>query len=329
MLGKKSNKTIVEERAQVQSLIDNLQRFYTNKSCDEYKIKGDITKSPCYDELETDLASLTTIKKYPVEEAKALKNIFNILHRPRFAKMTAEYMKEPTEANIIFTAVFTVGYRLLVGEVSRVVTSSEATDKGFVYKPDKISRKESYSKLVRYFNKDLESRIDSVIRKSNNNKLLALQESAVTDVANIAVGLVEGVFGIFNKIFSSAAALNPIALMSAILSRSYDKKVEKYEKIAKEYEMTKKAYDEWQKIPPTNRKERVGHRYVKMIESYNIKMEKLKKEIEHFDMRAQEEVGEHRKALANSSPKTSPNVPKSDDDKKQSTDDDGGSGFSF
>lgn len=330
MFGNKVNdkkKMVIDEKAIAQSMIDNLNRFYTNKSSDEYKIKGDITKSPCYDIIESNLANMSMIKRYPAADTKALKELFNILHRPRFAKMAVEYMNEPTETNIVFTACFTVGYRLLVSEIERVIVSTEISENGFVFKPDKISRKENFSKLVRYFNKDLESRIDAIIRR-DNNKLLPLQESAVTDVANIAVGLVEGVFGVFNNIFRSAASLNPISLMSAILSRSYDKKIEKYEKIAKEYEMAKKAYDDWQKIPIANRKERVGHRYVKMIEKYNIKMEKVKKEIEHFDMRAQEEVSEHTKRLTSSSPKFNEDS-KSGNDETQSKSDDGGSGFTF
>lgn len=290
--GKKYNKhdiAVIEEKTQIQIMLENLNRFYSNKSTDEYKIMGDITKSPCYDRIEVNLANLSTIKRYSTNDAKSLKTLFNTLHRPRFTKMAAEYMKKPTEMNVIFTACFTVGYRLLVSELSRIVASTQISEKGFIYKPDKIQRKENFSRLINYFNDDLEPRIDAIIRR-NNNKLIPLQESAVTDVANIATGLIESVFGVFNNIFRSAASLNPISLMSAILSRSYDKKVEKYEKIAKEYEMARKAYEEWQKIPVTNRKERVGHRYVKMIERYNIKMEKIKKEIEHFDMRSQEEI---------------------------------------
>ena len=51
--------------------------------------------------------------------------------------MVGEYLSKPDDKNIVFTAAYTFGYRLLVGELGRIIASSEATDKGFVYKPDK------------------------------------------------------------------------------------------------------------------------------------------------------------------------------------------------
>jgi hypothetical protein len=108
----------------------------------------------------------------------------------------------------------------------------------------------------------------------------------VSATANTIVGVIEGVFGILNGVFRTAASLNPISLISACLSRSYDKKVEQYEKIAKEYEAVKKAYDEYKKIPAAQRKKRIEHRYVKLIEKYNIKMKNLKAKIDHYDTRA-------------------------------------------
>lgn len=293
-----------EQKDVVRALLENLNRIYSNKSCDEYKIKGDITKSPCYESMEVNLANMSSIKGYPKEDLKSLKTLFNVLHRPRFAKMVKEHLVKATEATTIFTSYFTLGYRLLVIEISRVVASTKISNTGFKYDPDKISRKESCSRLIRYFNNDVEERIDAIIKR-RNHKLITLQESAVTDIANIGVSMIESVFSVFNNIFHSAASLNPISLMSAILSRSYDKKVEKFEKISKEYEMAKKAYDEWQQIPVTNRKERVGHRYVKMIDRYNIKMEKIKKELEHYDMRSKEEVQENVKRISSQSKQTS------------------------
>jgi len=276
----------------VESMLNNLKRLYSNKSDELYKCKGDISKSPSYYLLEARVANLSSVKKYPAAETQALKNMFNVLHRPIFNKMVMEFLNKPEERNIIFTAFFTTGYRVLAGELARVFTSVKATDKGFIYHPDKISRKESTMKFIKKFNNELEKGIDDMIKREHRPVQEAAILSAVTDVANLAVGMVEGVFGVINGIFRSAASLNPISFMSAILTRSYDKKVEKFQKVAKEYEVALKLYEDYKKLPETNRRARQEHKYAKIVEKYNIKMEKLKAEIDHYDMRAKEEAEE-------------------------------------
>lgn len=316
----------------VDKLIDGLDDIYSNKSSDEYKCKGDITKSPNYDNIEYQTAQLSSIKNYSEKDVTALKSLFNVLHRPIFKKMTEEYVVKPNERNIIFTAAFTVGYRLLVGELSRVICSSEATDKGFVYKPDKTSRRMDVMPFIRSYNKDIDKKLDDAIKKAHK-EATPVQEAATLKAlgaaADVVVGTIEGVFKAINGIFHSAASLNPISLISAVLSRSYDKKVEEYERISKEYEVAKKAYDEYKKLPASQRKQRVEHKYTKMIEKYNIKMNNLKAKIDHYDLRSQGDAEDHHKSSKKK--KEDDKLPKSSStvDTSPSTDDDDSGDFDF
>ena len=294
------NKKRIEEAAK--RVMKNLNDIYSNKSTDEYKCRGDITKSPQYDTIENAVSYLTSIKRYPDKDAKEIKECFLTLHRPIFAKNIAEYMNKPTERNTVYALVFTVGYRLLVGELARVIASTEATEHGLIYKPDKISRKENMAFIIKLYNKKIDEIIDKMIKSANNSLEAPIQESAlgaVGDVANSIVLVIEGVFGFLGNIFSSAKSLNPVALISAVLSRSYDKKIEKFAKVSKEYDAAKKAYDEYKQIPATQRKKRIEHKYAKMIEKYNIKMQNLKAQIDHYDLRARDDANE--KASSSSS----------------------------
>lgn len=320
-------------RQYVETIVEDLQRIYSNKSGDLYKCSGDITKSPVYPQFEEDIASLTTIKGYPQNDAASIKTMFNTLHRPIFKKMVTEYLAKPDERNITFTAVFTVGYNLLVSELMWIKVATVATDHGMVYKPGKVQGKERSSMvIIRKYNKDTEKKIDKLILTAQKERRAAgpVQEAATLDaigaVANSVVGVVEAVFGVFGSIFKSAASLNPVALISAVLSRSYDKKVAMYEKVSEEYEAAKKAYDEYKKIPPTQRKQRIEHRYTKMIEKYNIKMQNLKAKIDHYDLRANGEADDIKKKAtkktntgASSKPNTTTTGP---DDSSSKTDDD-------
>lgn len=265
-----------------------LNEIYSNKSSDEYKCKGDITKSPCYEAIEYHVSKLSSLKGYPEADAKIVKECFNTLHRPIFSKMVTEYIAKPNERNTIFTATFTVGYRLVVGELARAFASTEATESGIKYKLDKISHRDEIIPFMKKYNKDLDKRLDEIIIKLHNEQKVQ-QEAAVSAVAAGAesiVGVIEGVFGFLGNIFRSAKSLNPVSLISAVLSRSYDKKIEKFEKVSREYEVAQKEYEEYKKIPQAQRKKRIEHKYVKMIEKYNIKMNNLKADIDHYDLRA-------------------------------------------
>lgn len=289
MIFKKKNESMSVDKVYVDNILGDLEDIYNNKSSDEYKCKGDITKSPNYDNIDYNIAKLSSIKGFPEKDITVLKTTFNTLHRPIFHKMVVSYLEKPDEKNIIFTTAFTVGYRLLVGELSRIISSTEATDQGLVYKPGKVERSDMVSFMKKY-NSDLDKKLDDAIKRAHIELKKTVQESATLEAigagAGAVVGVIESVFGFISNIFKSAASLNPISLISAVLSRSYDKKVEKYEKICKEYEAAQKAYDEYKKIPVAQRKQRIEHKYTKMIEKYNIKMGNLKAQIDHYDLRA-------------------------------------------
>ena len=155
------------ENQMVTMMLYNIQSIYKNKSSDEYKMCGDITKSPEYKSIEKMVTDLTTIKGYPTSEAKDIKTMFSTLHKPVFKECVQAYLESPDERNALYTAMFTVGYRVLVGELARIYTSTEATEKGIVYKPDKISRRADIAAFIKSYDKDLNKRIDEYIRDNN------------------------------------------------------------------------------------------------------------------------------------------------------------------
>jgi hypothetical protein len=266
--------------------------------------------------------------------------LFLTLHRPVFKKMVSEYLASPNERNQTFTTVFTVGYRLLVGELSRIFASTEATDKGIAYKPDKISRKENAKWLIRHFNKSLEQKIDTYIRSHANKQQKPVQEALVeiSDGFGAVAGVVATVFDVLGLIFTGAKELNPISFINAMLTRSYDNKVKKFEEVSAMYNATKEAYDEYMKIPKADRKEKIESKYMKNIDKYNIKMQNLAAQIEHYDSRAKEEIKDIKaskpKKTTTSKP-TSPAKPTGDEATETNTEDkpDGGNddtdGFDF
>lgn len=331
MIFKKKNESMSVDKVYVDNILSELEDIYNNKSSDEYKCKGEITKSPNYDNIDYNIAKLSSIKGFPEKDITVLKTTFNTLHRPIFHKMVVSYLEKPDEKNIIFTTAFTVGYRLLVGELSRIIASTEATDHGLVYKPGKVEKSNMVS-FMKIYNKDLDKKLDDAIKRAHIELKKTIQESATLEAigagAGAVVGVIESVFGFINNIFKSAASLNPISLISAVLSRSYDKKVEKYEKICKEYEAAQKAYDEYKKIPVAQRKQRIEHKYTKMIEKYNIKMGNLKAQIDHYDLRAMNDAKDagNKKAGASKAPekKGDDKLPKSSStvDTTNSKDDD-------
>lgn len=271
-----------------------LADIYGNKSSDEYKMHGDITKSSEYKTIERMISDLRILKGFPKGDSDDLKMLFLTLHRPIFSKMVTEYIVKPNERNTTFTTVYTVGYRLLIGELSRIYASTEATDKGIVYQPDKITRKDSSKKLIKHFNESLDKKIDIYIRETTGaNKSSVKQESAVEAVAKgaeVASGIAAILGASIGKIFKTATELNPFSLVNALLSRSYNKKVANFEYVAAMYEATKQAYDDYMKIPEAQRKQKVESKYLKNIDKYNIRMQNLKAKIDHYDSRATEEA---------------------------------------
>lgn len=456
MLGKK--KTSKKLDAAVLAINSMLAQIYKNKSTDEYKMKGDITKSPSYKQIEEMISDLKTLKGYSPNDARDMTSLFNTLHRPVFRTMVKEYIVDPNDKNTVFTSMYTVGYRLLVGELARIFAATEATPKGIVYKPNKMSRKDDASKLIKIFNDDLENKLNKLVQdmkkhpeespvsesylmlllgslvqetvepsekvsadngapapvneadepvpgddapdaveesdKPDTNALndlfknymknklndstikrvkldeieppsmkekierkiepAAVKEadeagagpgendpgasedadmhstddtSSVTEsvtvtqeasnpngsvlhraaerlentaksaenyskLLGVIVGSVALLGGLFADVFGLLKGLNPISDINYMFMNSYDKKVSKLGNVADMYEATKKAYDEYMKIPESQRKKKVESKYLKDLEKYNIAMNNLSAQIEHFNSRAKKESQE-------------------------------------
>ena len=399
MIGKKKASKKLDSA--VIAINSMLAQIYKNKSTDEYKMKGDISRSPSYKQIEEMIADLKTLKGYSQNDANDMAKLFNTLHRPIFKTMVKEYITDPNEKNTIFTSMFTIGYRLLVGELARIFAATEATDKGIVYKPNKISRKEDASKLIKLFNDDLEQKLNNFIRDMKKHpedspvneayiemfldrlyqeseevestdkgapapvneeaedegatdgspdtikecdKIKRIKEdtemddssnsdasddsssepeysdSVATEYAIVTEGKLEdatekmekfstrvsayssflgvftGAIAMLGSLFSGAVGLlkgfNPISDVNYLFMNSYDKKVASLGNVARMYETTKKAYEEYMKIPEAQRKKKVESKYIKDLEKYNIQMNNLAAQIEHYNSRAKKESQE-------------------------------------
>lgn len=329
---KKVDTTAVEEQLMT-AMSSMLANIYSNKSSDEYKSHGDIRLTSEYSEIEKMVADLTTLKNFPKTEATDLKTLFDTLHRPVFSKMVSEYIIEPNEKNTLFTTVYTVGFRVLVGELARIYSSTEATDKGIVYKPDKVSKKNDMSAFIRSFNSSLEKRINDYIRtshiedKKNSDDDTAdtiteafLQEGAMKDAVVSTYKFLytkskyivkEVIWDGIKNIFRNIKELNPVALVNTILTAAYESKVSHFVKVSELYEATKEAYKEYMKLPESQRKEKIESKYRKNIDKYNIKMNNLWAAIEHYDQRAVQEAQNQANRI-----NTSTKVSKPNDDSK-------------
>ena len=299
----KNNKDFDERIA---AIMTQLNHIYNNKSSDEYKMRGDITKSKAYKSIENMLANLSQIKGYPKNDTTQLKNMFNVLHRPIYKQMVSEYLTEPNERNTLFTTFFTCGYRVLIAELSRIYASTVATDKGLVYKPDRISRHKAATAFIKAFNTNIEKEIDDCIRKNSKKSDLQIKQEAF--VYQEALEIVSKIGGwlaakeiaawlsdiseVFDMILGRFGKFNPVSLVSHILTTQYDNKVKAFYNTKDIYEETLNAYNDYMKLPESDRKAKIESKYMKNIKKYNIKMENLRAQIAHYDSRAEAEATE-------------------------------------
>lgn len=354
-----------------------LRDIYTNKSSDEYKMKGDITKSPSYSKIEEMIADLKTLKGYSKQDADDITKMFHTLHRPAFKAMVKEYIMEQNDKNTLFTATFTVGYRILVGELARIYASTEATDKGIVYKPDKLSRKSDASRMIKLYNEKLEQTLNSYVadmKKFNresavNESYLTMicdnlfvetdvipppdqsdkstvekveecgdtptvepvkeeaddadapesegadepvQETVASGLTTVAAGLADAtgklasygtsigiiamsvgiIAGLFKGVNAIFKGFNPIADINNLFMSSYEKKIKQLSSVSALYEETKRAYEDYMKNPDNMRSKKVENKYLKNMEKYNISMNNLAAQIEHYNERSKKESAE-------------------------------------
>lgn len=311
-------------------MMNALKDIYSNHSSDEYKSHGDITKSSEYHKIEKMITDLPNLKGFPKNNAKELKQMFETLHRPVFNKMVTEYIQEPNDQNTVFTAFYTTGFRVLVGELARIYASTEATKKGIVYKPDKVSRKKDMYPFIRVFNASLEKKINDYVKTTGGTskpqqESYVYQEGELTPVTVSMNGIIGSIMHMITAIFTGITAtvrmLNPVSLINSILMRAYDHKVAKFAEVSAMYEETKKAYEDYMRIPEAQRNEKVASKYVQDMEKYNIKMENLKAQIAHYDQRSEAEASEQEKNAKNKPTKSSGNDGSSTD--STSTNDNG------
>ena len=318
------------------ALLVKLDQIYSNKSSDEYKMMGDISKSKVYDGIENMMAHLTQLKGYPKHDASSLKQMFNALHRPIYKKLVAEYIHQPNDRNSLFTAMFTCGYRVLVAELSRIFACTNATEKGLVYKPNKIARSNNAAKFIKAFNNNLDQKLDEYIRKAHSKSKLQLQSESYVllqeDVATAAAGaftlsaIGTAVSDILHRlepyqltawfssladvsdfIFGARSEINPVSYMHHVLTSHYDKNVAAFYAAEALYAETQKAYEEYMKIPDAERSKKVESKYMKLLKKYNMKMENLRAKIAHYDSRAMAEAKEKIRSIKESQP--TPNTP--------------------
>ena len=266
---------------------EQLHDIYSNKSSEEYKMCGDITKSPTYEKIEIGVSELKTLKGFSKNDAKDMETMFMTLHRPIFKKMVAEYIAKPEDRNVVFTSVFTVGYRLLVSELSRIIASTEATNKGIVYKPDKASRHQAMTKFIRYMNSSIETSIDEELKKvkaQNKNNESTVQEAF--NPLSIATDFIHAMQVMDNIFHSFISNNNPLSTISALINSSIERKVDAYDNAVATYESTKEAYNEYLRTPESQRKKSILKKYEKMMNKYNMEVNRLKAQIAHYDQRA-------------------------------------------
>ena len=322
--------------AMVVSLNTILSEIYHNKSSDEYKMKGDITKSSSYKNIEQMIANLTTLKRFPKQNASDLRQMFTTLHLPVFKTLVKEYMMEVNDRNTTFTVMFTIGYRLLIGELSRIYTSTEAMKNGgIVYNPDKVSRKNDASAMIKVYSSDLEQKLDRLVRSNTISQDKQIREfdlssleveeentepvqegvalDAITAVAakaptvgKLALRGVGAVAGLFKNLTSFISSRNPIAEIDFMFMKSYEDVMDQFDNVCALYNSTKEAYTNYMKLPDAKRNPKVEERYKTEMEKYNIQMQDLHAKIEHFNQRAEKEADEEAKKTENNLPKTTP-----------------------
>lgn len=283
-----------ELTAMLTLILQELKTVYSNKSSDEYKMGGDITKAPEYKRIEERITELGMLQGFPKENVSEIKKLFSTLHRPIFKQMVAEYIKssEPNDANVFYTAIYTVGYRVLIGELARIFASTIIDDKKkvIVYKPDKISREGSMDKFIKMFNVELDKAIDEFVKLRKQSEVK--QEGAVEDALNFTATMVKDILGKSGKILVKFVAgiatgkFNPISFIGTALSAGYTAKVKSFDNVCAHYEEAKRALEDYKKIPAHKQNADTIKNYQKLIDKYNIKMQNLSAKIKHYDQRA-------------------------------------------
>ena len=304
MANETTEKTLEQEslsdvQKEIALMIKMLDEIYKNKSSDEYKMMGDITKSIVYEEMERQVANLKTLRNFPKAEAEDYQRMFDNLHKPMYKKLVMEFNKAPNEKNTTFTALFTVGYRVLIGDLAKIYASTEATEAGIVYLPDKVKGVNQRSRaFIHDFTKNLEEEYNKVVRMKGNRPkmhqeyaLLNTLGSAATALATFIqahelVPVTSFLSDVVGGIFGHRKELNPISYINDRLTQRYDDYIERFKDTEKLYNATKEAYEEY-KSQPGRKSFGVQGRYISNMKKYQLQMLRLKAHMAHYDSRGE------------------------------------------
>lgn len=290
--------TAATEDQLIKMTMSLLAGIYSNKSSDEYKSHGDITISAEYHEIEKMIAELKDIIGLPKNEANNLTTLFNTLHRPVFKTMVVAYIASPNEENTIYTASYTVGFRVLIGELSRIYASTVATTKGIKYNPDKVQKQNNIDKLIAYLNNDLEKKINDNIKRNKTT-------TDVQEAFDITINLGK-IYKNIKSFAKSVSSFNITSIINTLLMSKYDRKVSMLNDACREYDALNQAYQDYMKKPEALRNNKVEKSYIKNIEKYNIRMQDLKAKLAHYNSRDEEAVkDELKKPTDDKTPDTS------------------------
>lgn len=318
------------EKQMIELMLASLDKIYSDKTSEEYKTRGDITKLRIYKDLDMMITNLKTLKKFPEQYAKDIRSTFDELHRPIWKSNVEKYIKSPNEENALYTAVYTVGVRVTIDEVSRIYSSTTINEKGILeFNPNKLMKRNDLRPFFTNFNVSLEKYIDDYVKKHG---------SEVTQEAFAAVGafvksffsktlakwigreFVVSMINTFKKAFRSIRNLNPITLANAFLIRKYDNIEKAFNATLANYKATKEAYEEYMRLPESKRNATIVSNYEKELKRLQNSIDNQWARIEHFNQRANDDAEE-------AAEKT--DIPDKAPDSSSSSSDSDDSGFDF
>ena len=331
-MAKKVSATMAEKQM-VELMLSSLDKIYSDKNSEEYKTKGDITKLRIYKDLDRMITDLKTLKKFPSQYAKDIRSTFDELHRPVWRTNVEKYIRKPDEENALYTALYTVGVRVTIDEVSRIYSSTKVTkDGGIEFNPDKLMKRDDLREFFAAFNVSLEKYIDDYIKKHGSE---VTQEAFGTSAAGLflkgffsktllkwignrfVVEILEAV----KRSFHNIKRLNPVTLANAYLIRKYDNIEASFNKTLANYAATKEAYEEYMKLPEGKRNATIVANYEKELRKIQNSIDNQWSKIEHFNQRAKEDADEA--AASTEVPEKAP------DSSSSSSNDSSDDGFDF
>lgn len=317
------------EKQMIELMLASLDKIYSDKTSEEYKTKGDITKLRIYKDLDKMITDLKILKKFPGQYAKDIRTTFDELHRPIWKSNVEKYIRQPNEENALYTAVYTVGVRVTIDEVSRIYSSTKATvDGGLEFNPDKLMKRNDLRPFFANFNRSLEKYIDDFIKKHGSEVTQeALIPLAVKNFFSKTLGkwigrkIILDTISIFKRAFHNIRNLNPMTLANAFLIRKYENIENAFNATLANYQATKEAYEEYMRLPTAKRNPAVVAKYEKNLKNLQNSIDNQWAKIEHFNQRAKEDAEE--KAENTEVPDEAPNQSSSSNDNSSSSDNDG------